>query len=86
MYVCVCVCLCAVPWCKPLQANVSLSLLGKFSVSLLVMQQSPGVKMGNTAVINMTHTQTPGMRARSHAHTYTHTVPCVQRQMLSLQM
>lgn len=31
-----------VPWCNVLQANVSLSLLGKFSLSLLEMQQSPG--------------------------------------------
>lgn len=34
-------CVCVIPWCKELQANVSLSLLGKFSVSLLEMQQSP---------------------------------------------
>lgn len=36
------VCVCVIPWCKELQANVSLSLLGKFSVSVLEMQQSPG--------------------------------------------
>ena len=31
-----------VPWCKAAQANVSLSLLRKFSLSVLEMQQSPG--------------------------------------------
>jgi len=31
-----------IPWSKPLQANVSLSLLRKFSISVLEMQQSPG--------------------------------------------
>lgn len=38
---CVCVCVCLVPWCKVLQANVSLSWWGTFSLSLLETQQSP---------------------------------------------
>lgn len=58
---------CAVPWCKLMQANVSLSLLGKFSVSLLEMQQSPGVKTGNTHHNKHDSHKIPG----THAHIYT---------------